>query len=1663
MSQGQFSDIPYFLIKDFFDEVKNSKYKDKPVIQYDWEVKFVSTIINDDSIEFDDRPFNFYDSDGDSNIIFTNWETNFFNLSYYYNPNTITTSNSYIVSPFININTHGNGIVDLYVKDYDEGYLPISVTHLSTQGDRFNFSSVSDNTLIPGDTIESVLEGDSYLFYRYNVTFDGINANFENDSETYWRKDSLFHAWLKKYAHQYYLDKWGIDLNIRNYVNYDKIFSLFHKIFRSHDDKECRIIFYGMKNFVMDAIPEHQRTPKFKTFMDIYFDELYQENYNLLKNIWSLNDAMEVDRKYIGYLSKFYDMFDVDDIDMPELQLREFVRDMIWILKRKGTYTDFFILWKVLTNTKNRLNIYERWHVRNPAQWPEWPQDIDPNNTDTWPEWPYHYKHNKNFYSQSTPSKEWIIDRDYFFVHNNAIVQTFDSNFNEIIPYDIIINSNSIQILFDVETSGFAIKKIDDTMVSRHPNQNKWYVEHNLNNKNLVVTFDEDNSKVYESSLELTNENMITSTFDCNEDIDNRNANIIIGNYVYIQNTPESLWKISHDMITKSIMVNVYSLDNDRLIYSNYRIVDHSNIEIEFDIPISGYVVLIRTDKPFLGSTNVPTSAWHDTIYTMKPEYEQPQISGGAGPLWYRNNYPMTIDACVSDMSASVTYVREGAFVYTKHEVNTNIWKIEHNLGQKYVLVQTFDDQFSEIYPSEIFFDDENNVIITFPYDVRGFAFIKKNDLYMDRNLFIQSEWDIYTGFNNQDVIINFGNDSKNIIEKDTWLKDENNLVAYETTYSNVYTFTNPSITWNIEHNLDNNVIVQIYDHNFYRIIPSDITTNSLNEITIEFEEPVTGFVILKSADQTETQNPSDLVWNISNSIGNKNLIVDFNENDNKVYEDSLELIDDTQLRATFDDYSTNRDAYMAASNFVYFQNAPAIQWNVSHSLSSKSIVCSVYAMDNNKIIPSDYQIVSNEEIILYFDTPVNGYVILTQSDDLVNSRNKLENAFMLSADFKFEQHTPSTEWQISQYTEEIKGYIANVYSWDDIKMNPSEYNILTDGDYVTINFKYPATGYVLLEEICDYIDIRKDKKMMLSTHYIVEIDINDEPMDYHSVLSKSTWDKISVYWDYLRPVNRVVDYRIVLAPITNFSGMFISLYEYIYKNSDAYVQTKNEYYGGLEQGAYVHIQSEVSTEWYINHNLGDNIHIQVFDDDFNELIPYEIIFDSPSVVRLLFRSPITGFAMMKQCKEYQIQDPISNTWSISNDINQKELVINFAENNHKIYEKSLQLVDMTTSEAEFVGEITRDVTISESDYTHIQSTSMLVWDISHMLNTTSLSVDIYDENNEKVIPKSILFIDNNNVQVLFEENQAGKASFIQTSTYSFPVSANEWNLNHNLNSYTNVSVFDDNGEEIVPFEIIKDLNNIQVLFEEPVSGYININVADEYNIQDNSYLEWIINTSSINSEDIVIDFYENDMMVYESSTDIETSIRVSSEFSTNVGFSDLVIRDEVSSDGNYIYFQNTPSKIWNVNHNLGIRGWLCNVYDMNDERIHPSEYRLVDASKLTLEFNREIDGYIVLLKVGNLSLDGFNFENSVIKVYSEIGDMVNGIDPIYTGDVDRVIESNTSYYLYNTIPKEYEFIFNEIGVFNKDGILLFYTKCSDVYKPYNVLLTLHYRIEKTI
>jgi hypothetical protein len=240
------------------------------------------------------------------------------------------TQKSYLLGPNKTVVSDGGLYTILYENHPERGYV----------GHRFIIKEIDGN--------------------RFKMEYGGLESTFSVASsafgignEMYFRKDSFFHYWLARTEQD--------DL-YHNYVNQERTFVFFGKIWPvASETNTYSIEFEGMKDFTLKGIPQHNQTVNMEEWLKVYWDQVHHEMYNMTKTFWSMNDAREIDIRWLAYIASIYGVEISEDI-LNELPLREWVDNLPSFLKRIGTYNALYVIWKVfMANTKNHLNVYERW------------------------------------------------------------------------------------------------------------------------------------------------------------------------------------------------------------------------------------------------------------------------------------------------------------------------------------------------------------------------------------------------------------------------------------------------------------------------------------------------------------------------------------------------------------------------------------------------------------------------------------------------------------------------------------------------------------------------------------------------------------------------------------------------------------------------------------------------------------------------------------------------------------------------------------------------------------------------------------------------------------------------------------------------------------------------------------------------------------------------------------------------------------------------------------------------------------------------------------------------------------------------------------------------------------------------------------------------------
>jgi len=140
--------------------------------------------------------------------------------------------------------------------------------------------------------------------------------------------------------------------------------------------------------------------------------------------------------------------------------------------------------------------------------------------------------------------------------------------------------------------------------------------------------------------------------------------------------------------------------------------------------------------------------------------------------------------------------------------------------------------------------------------------------------------------------------------------------------------------------------------------------------------------------------------------------------------------------------------------------------------------------------------------------------------------------------------------------------------------------------------------------------------------------------------------------------------------------------------------------------------------------------------------------------------------------------------------------------------------------------------------YLHAQSSAATTWTVSHNFDYQYVNVDVYDGNDQIVIPTSITATDSNTLTLTFGSSVSGNA-IISTGgqaidergknvVHNQSSAATNWRVTHSIGEqYPAVTVYDDTDSVIIPQQIkASDGSKMEIIFAQPVSGNANISVG---------------------------------------------------------------------------------------------------------------------------------------------------------------------------------------------------------------------------------------------
>ena len=632
---SKFTDIPWFTIYDYVDNILNPSIPDNDVV---------------------------------------------FNTA---NGGTLHRPNSTII-------TQDMDVFEVYKKGVDDTYSPLYIplkTTISsdwyTTGDNNDHTlklkrSLIKNIISSGDILRNVTES-SYEKTTYVTTTTDYKHDITNGDDLYIKKDSTFHNWLSSNWDSY-----------DGFLNPDKLFLYLGSGYKNN--VFINILHYTLKDWMIKALPENNRNTILNDFIFLLYDKLYHKVYETQKNIYSLIDPYEIDKDKINTLpTKIYNE-DEFTSDIDTYIKRIYADSLIYSLKKRGTYSVLYNIWNTLTNnTQNQLTIYDRWHtaddiddytdydyteyynggtyptvyslndkIMSPHYKVEFSFDNDPFSTkiltkeiidDLYNKWESsrpvtkfpHYNvigtivsdfsgdfvqlwddplydaniytkttsslsgYNANIFIQTEPSEVWLIN--HTLSTKNMLVHVYDFNLKRIIPQKIDIMTDSyIRIYFPYENTGSVFLIGSDYTHPQSSEANTWTVNHLLNQQYVLAqSFNDEKNNIQPKTITATDPNTLNVEFNSIKGYEQ----ISEPDHVHTQDIANTEWTINHELGVLGVMVDVYDHNDKQIMPANVSLNTTQQCVLTFSTPVSGVCSVLEIGTPIF-SNIVPINFTND-------------------------------------------------------------------------------------------------------------------------------------------------------------------------------------------------------------------------------------------------------------------------------------------------------------------------------------------------------------------------------------------------------------------------------------------------------------------------------------------------------------------------------------------------------------------------------------------------------------------------------------------------------------------------------------------------------------------------------------------------------------------------------------------------------------------------------------------------------------------------------------------------------------------------------------------------------------------------------------------------------------------------------------------------------------------------------------------
>ena len=181
--------------------------------------------------------------------------------------------------------------------------------------------------------------------------------------------------------------------------------------------------------------------------------------------------------------------------------------------------------------------------------------------------------------------------------------------------------------------------------------------------------------------------------------------------------------------------------------------------------------------------------------------------------------------------------------------------------------------------------------------------------------------------------------------------------------------------------------------------------------------------------------------------------------------------------------------------------------------------------------------------------------------------------------------------------------------------------------------------------------------------------------------------------------------------------------------------------------------------------------------------------------------------------------------------------------------------VSGSTISGSFVGDGSGITGLTAGGKIHTQTSEASTWTVTHNLGVQYPNVTVYDNNNNVIIPQTIVTTDANTLTLTFGSAVAGYAvagiggiiNVQGRTTQQYFTASTTWSFAHNLgDKYVSLQAFDDAFEMMIPTTIrLVDFTSSLLLFDSASSGYAVATIGGDLPAISSSYAGYTLQVAN--------------------------------------------------------------------------------------------------------------------------------------------------------------------------------------------------------------------------